>query len=847
MPELADSANSMAVTNAQMEIGCLRPTIIIGVGEFGRRAILDLRCRLLDRFGDLAQVPVYRYLYIDSDPEAVHQALNDTPEIALTNSQVFPLPLQPVANYRRRALEHLNDWLPREKLYSIPRSLQPQGSRALGRLAFHDNYLRFMTRLRREMQIASHPESLAQSVSQTGMMLRDNSPRVIVIASACGGSGGLLSDLGFAVTRQQAQLHLAVEAPTLFMFCGAPADPATPPIEQANVYASLTELNHYCDPSTTFTAQYGPDGQPIADTGTPYCAAYLLTMENRTPAAHRDCIAHLGNYLNHELTTALGNRLHLERSVPYTGATVFRSLGTHSIWFPRGLLLRVAARFVCDRLIAEWQEPNYEPDSPVIESICAGALSDPGLSWDSLAAQIEKAARSTEGTPPEIVNRLLGELGEEANRPEIITNPGPWAQRAIEKVEEWVGTRSVAADDSAVLRRSRFSVLYTDAAHNIAVDWEKTLVDTVSEAMDQPGRRVAAMEEAIRRLLDFCEQAAATQAEVVEQQRTMVRASREQLRSSLEQCHSGPGGISRWLGVGQQRTVRQFLDQLRVFCFARMAEDSLDAVAQFFKKLHSRLEDRLNDMGFCRQRLRHLQQELAEPPDPANSTAGQRLGGSIEDSYTGIFQGSDTVRVVLPAGAATLEDAARHFVAQLTPELMERLDEAIHTLVLSPLGGLKQICQKSGDLARILAGPLIDQTAAFLGDQLPTADVIEAEVSTVEYKGQPLSFHIQKFYQKATPLVSARSGRAQTTFLLHPTTDSGREFLSEAHKVLNEVELVPGASPTDLSFCREQGYLSPSDLEPLLTLCRQAYERVEQTPAESPHARFDLQEWLPLD
>ncbi len=252
-------------------------------------------------------------------------------------------------------------------------------------------------------------------------------------------------------------------------------------------------------------------------------------------------------------------------------------------------------------------------------------------------------------------------------------------------------------------------------------------------------------------------------------------------------------------------------------------------------------------MGFCRQRLRHLQQEMAEPPDPSNSPAAQRLGGTIEDSYTGIFQGSSTVRVVLPEGAGTLEEAAHHFVCQLTPEMMTRLDEAIHTLVLSPLGGLKQICQKSGDLSRILASPMIDQTAAFLGDQLPTADVIQAEVSTAEYKGQPLSFHIQKFYRKAAPLLSARSGRAQITFLLHPNTESGRDFLVEAQKVLHDLELVPGSSPTDLSFCREQGYLSPADLEPLLSLCRQAYRRVAQAAADSPHARFDLQEWLPLD
>ena len=42
------------------------------------------------------------------------------------------------------------EWLPREKLYTMPRSLQTQGSRALGRLAFADNQQRLLARLRRE-------------------------------------------------------------------------------------------------------------------------------------------------------------------------------------------------------------------------------------------------------------------------------------------------------------------------------------------------------------------------------------------------------------------------------------------------------------------------------------------------------------------------------------------------------------------------------------------------------------------------------------------------------------------------------------------------------------------------
>src|SRR5262249_5032877 len=290
-------------TAPNAEVAALRPTIVLGVGDFGRRATLDLRCRLLDRFGDLSQVPIFRFLYIDADPEALHRAQQGEPEVALSSSEVFPLPLQPVTNYRRRALEHLNDWLPREKLHAIPRALHPQGNRALGRLAFHDNYLRFMPRLRREVQVATHPEALAQSGGQTGLMRRDNQRRVVVLASAAGGSAGMLVDLAYAVGRQMEQMHLKGPRPLLFLFCGAPGDPATPGKEQANVYATLTELNHYHAGDTAFSAQYGPDSQPLGDANAPYAATYLLTLENRTPQAQVDCVAHLANYLSQELTT----------------------------------------------------------------------------------------------------------------------------------------------------------------------------------------------------------------------------------------------------------------------------------------------------------------------------------------------------------------------------------------------------------------------------------------------------------------------------------------------------------------------------------------------------------------
>jgi hypothetical protein len=842
------SGQSLCATQAQMEVGILRPTILIGLGSFGRRALLDVRCRMLDRFGDLGQVPLFRFLYVDSDPEAVHKALYEAPEVALSSTEVFPLPLQPVSNYRRRALESINDWLPREKLYAMPRSLQPQGSRALGRLAFHDNYLRFMTRIRRELQIATHPEALAQSVAQTGMTLRDNKPRVVVMASSAGGSGGLLADMAYAVMRQMSQLHLAVTPPTLFLYCGAPTDPATPKPELANVYATLTELHHFSDPTISFVAQYGPDGQKFSDGEAPFEAIYLLALDNRSPEAQRGCVAHLANYLNHELTTPLGMRLETSREARPPAATRYRSFGTHSVWYPRGLLLRSAARQVCERLVQEWQHPEFNGPADEIEAACREALTDPNLNWEALQQQIERAAQSPDGTPPELLGRLLNELADDADRAETQTSPAVWTRHAMEQMDEWVGTQ-VASPEQSMLRRSRFSVLYNQATVSLAEQWEKTLLSHISHLTDRPGRRIAAAEEALRRMIDFCEQAAAAQSEVVEQQHDMVDVAREQIRVALEACRTGAGGLRGLFGGGPQRGVRHFLDELRVFSYARLAEDTLEAGVQFFQKLRGRLEERLNDLGFCRQRLRNLQQALAEPADAAHEHNGQDTTSDSSlpgDSFGTLFQGASTVQVVLPEGATTLEQAAMQCVLQVKPEDYVRLDEAIQTLVLAPLGGLHAICQKNSDLSRLMGGPLVEQTAAVLGDLLPVSDVAEAEISAATRKGQALSMRIKRIYDEAIPMVQPRGARYQTAYLLHPTSSASQRFAADARALIPDLEVVPSASHTDLTICREQGYLSSSDMNSLLASCRAAYEEAGNAPSASPHARFDIAEWLPL-
>src|SRR5207302_11128963 len=111
-----------------------------------------------------------------------------------------------------------------------------------------------------------------------------------------------------------------------------------------------------------------------------------------------------------------------------TSRTQFRSFGAFSVWYPRGLVLRTAARMACDQMIQEWLEPKFGGRPDEVEAACARALSDPGLSWEMLSQQIDRAALSADGTPSEVLERLLDEIAEDGNRPEVEGNPGFWAK-----------------------------------------------------------------------------------------------------------------------------------------------------------------------------------------------------------------------------------------------------------------------------------------------------------------------------------------------------------------------------------------------------------------------------------
>ena len=877
--------SKMGVTVAQPESGALRPTLFIGLGSFGRKALLELRCRFVDRFGDLSKIPLFRFLFVDSDPEAVNMAVRGATEVALTRNEVYHLPLQSVSNYRRRIIDKLTEWIPVEKLYSIPRSLQPQGSRALGRLAFVDNYQRLLGRLRKEIQAITNPEVIYQTVSETGLALRDNEPRIYIVAAGGGGSSGMLVDLGYALRRQLAHMRHHDAEMTLFLQCGAPSDPASPKPEMANTYATLTELNHFSDPDVHFSAEYGSEGQRIIDEGKPFGGIYLLPLAHRSPEAMDDVVSHLGSYIYHEVTTPLGIRLDMLRRDARTNAehysqmyaTPFRSLGTHAVWFPRGLLLRLAARMSCRKLIQSWLATE-ESGAPIdnnaqIKAACEKLAADPNLVFEKVARRIDAASKSAHltdlgGTGSEALAGVLSTLQEQSAQSLAYEDPGSWSRQALNRVRDWVGD---GVDESTLIndwRRTKINRAFHQGAQKVAAEYAKQLTNQLFSVMENPGARVAAAESALDFLQEYYHANIEAQKEMLEQQKTRTTQCWRQLDQALEDCANGGGGFRFFGGRSNRRLLADFMDRLSAFARQRLIEEQILAVEHFFVSLIGQLGDQKRDLGFCRQRLRHLQENLDIPPAASEEDlVATRAGGDLTVSKTpmGSTEGyweairhSSTSRVVLPDNEEDLERSAVKLLHRLSLSDWVEMDKEVHKRVFDPRGGLHQALMNSGDLTRSIAMPLMDETIKLLGEHLPIMDV--AHILGTEFgfvyeddkppqipASQELQRYTQKYLDRAKPLLRRKDAKMEVGFLLIPASQTGKSLGQAIEEIFPDVRQVRVPGQADLMFCRDQGALSPDDLETLFRTCAQAFESLVNAPQSSPHSRFDIMDWMPLD
>jgi len=836
--------DATASLNFEPEAGVLRPAILIGIGSFGRRALQQVRCRLLDRIGQLSQVPCIRFLYIDPDPDAGNKAMNGPPDIALHNEHLFLTPLQPVNNYRRRQLDHLLEWLPREKLYGIPRSLRVEGNRALGRLAFCDHYLRFLTRMKHELQVCTHPEAINQSAGNTGLPVRTKKPSIYMFVSASGGTSGMLMDVGHAVRKALERMNLSDVTVTVFVLTGAPEDQQSTPEELANVFASLTELNHFADPDVTFTAQYGgPEGPLIEGHGLPFTATYLLPMAERSSDAFRDCVTHLAGYVSYDLTTPLGTGLEMLRHTPPGMArTPFRGFGTFGVWYPRGLLLRSAARQVCVDIVRGWGSA-LSSLPPAADQILEAILADTRLTPEPVKQFIvSESATRVDGEPLEKLARWVQDVTAQVDHASK-GDPISWAVGIWDQARDMLGTEPTSESDSG-FRRGRLSKSLDLGLRRAVEAWDNEMTARVKALEELPGPRLGASEIVLERLL----MTAAGATETLDNQLAALDPQRERAKvdaqTAVNACQSG--GFSLF-GGRTTKNLQNVVAKVRRFVDIRVSEDLTRAAGQFYRRLSGRFDELLRNVRSARERLRQLS-ELMEAPIVMGADSGHgrpNVDASDEAAQTTIH-GSNTMRVVLPHGEDHIDRSAAELLEAVPHEALLQLEKMLTKVVIDPRGGLVSISTATTDLVGQLANPLIDQATVFLSGLLPTQDVTAVEISAARGQQDELMRRVQTYVRGAAPLTGGPV-EEERTFVLYPDTEPGREYAEAVKKVVPAAYTVPvRGTGTDLLFCREQAGLRMADLFRLIDPCWDAYHKSAENVLANPHSRFDVTEWLPL-
>jgi eukaryotic-like serine/threonine-protein kinase len=651
--------------------------------------------------------------------------------------------------------------------------------------------------------------------------------------------------VGYAVRRVLARLTSAEAPVTAFVYAAAPTDSITSDAELANIYAAVTELNHYADPDVSFVAHYGgPEGPRVESRGLPFTSSYLLPMPERTPEAFRDCVSHLAGYVAHDLTTPLGAVLERVRAQPVGfDKSPFRSFGTYGVWFPRGLLLRSAAQKICVGLLKGWKADAAPADPEPMKAVVARATADPRLKPEAVRQQIEEeTVRGPDGGPADQIERWLSGLEGQVAAAGRHPDAGAWSRAVWEQARDLIGTRPTGEQDSTV-RRSRMSKLLEEAIKRVAEMWGNEFAEVVRPLEEHPGHRLGSIGTALKKLAAVCTDWAAAADARAHQVAVKAQQAKSDVQSAHDVCQAGSGTFS-FFGGRSGRSMRHFLDQIRAFVRVRLQEDLADATAKFYRALRARIEDRLRELASCRARLDALVQALESPLAhlPVSSDTPVSIS---EEALQQTIHPTNTLNVVLPAGDTHIERSAARIVKSTKAQDLLRLEVALQKLVLEPRGGLTALCALNADMNRTLAAPMVEQATAFLSELLPSTDVTEVEVSTSRIRKVEVSTRIQDYHTRSAPACGA-PGEEQT-FVLVPETESGKEFAGVVRRTVPSAMTLPvNGAATDLMFCREHGNLRPTEVAELMAACQPAYYQSLASPHTAPHARFDVTEWMPL-
>ena len=701
----------------------LRPTLFVGLGGCGGQVLRRLRKRLDDRLPAELRM-LAPMLAFDTDMRDLMGSAHEG-GVELKPDELLAMPLRRSQDYREDSRKIL-EWLSRRWLYNIPRSQQTEGLRPLGRLALVDHAPVATTRLKQAIQKLYEQATALQLA-----------PRVVLVASPAGGTGGgMVNDVAFLCRQLLDELPDGIGLEILAVLVhGTTRNPQQQELAAANTVATLTELAQFHRPGAVFPGDPACGlksrnaGEGALDT------VYLMHAgEELSPAQMDAASERVAEFLMLDSITPAGNALEAARCEE--GDTVglrLRSFGLHEFGFAHDQLLDDSVHRICRAVVQRLSGPQQSPEQKKGPRLLASTTTpvedrpaqDPLIELDQRAATLARTMGLEVEPLMQVVQQFsAADLGGDAEAFFRKLMVGP---PATPQVEKWVA----AACDLFGRQHTDTSIQAQPGELSQALDqrigpWIAQvgtgLREWIEAIVEDPNCRVTGAKRAAKwfqgYLKSLVDRIAEARGKLARETQNMVR-----LLAPVDPK-----------GKGQRRPPAEIANAFLQYCRLRLFELAAQRAGQIAHSLQSHAVAAHDVLVDLQRDLDHL---AAQFPISAAQAA--------------------------PAGASA--SAMRTSVAGQLKAAEEPLSREIEELLIQSLfakqGGLRAVVSTGGETRQQLVGTI--RTAA---RQAALAKVQSLDLASLLMSDQSGENPLAICVSKAEPWLQRCGGRRRLLFVL---------------------------------------------------------------------------------
>jgi serine/threonine protein kinase len=788
----------------------LRPTLFLGVGGTAGRVLRRLRRRLADRFGPSAMIPAMPMLFLDTDARFLYQMTEGDHTTALADRETLSLPLRGAHDYTTDSRNILS-WLSRRWLYNIPRSLQTEGRRPLGRLALVDHAPQVLDKLRSALTAMTSPESIAASKATVGGEFDAKRPRVFIVASLSGGTGGGMAiDLAYGMRRLLADLGCPDDGVCAVLTHSTDRNTSAGELATANAYACLKELQHYREAGY----QPGPGGLPAPETGGDLPNVYFVPLGTELgDSEYNEATEKLAAYLYLSAATPVAAILdHCRKSTSAQAAEVsVRGFATASIGSLQTSLPEVAADFLCQSVLDFWRgahqqrRPRGAPRSlfPTATDLVTGEqhAASLGLDLTMLRAGVGALLDKELGTDAEsIFARLQAKLDPHLSSAERILALGHTMRELVEPPPVGKDGLKIPLPAAHVSIERGLKQLATPLGDKIR-EW-------ILHHVDDPVARVGWAVVCRDWYAAFLKGLDGEATEIVHDTQQNISALEHRLGAVAKQpAKRTMFGMRR----AEQKYSAEIDAMLLLLLRLRLQEFTLRSVIKILRIL-------MASVTAAGDQLKDFQREL---------------GQSAATFDADLFWDDDEA----PPAESILDEVEDSLARQLRsklPELARIVDERIEKQYLAPHGGLRHVCQKADALrVGLLAALKAETRAEILGGLrgIALSEAVLGEGTDDEAK----SSRLMACQALARPM-TLDCGGSQRMLALIPSGEGCQPLVDALRSRLSPQPTITLSEEIDLMLCYEQQELSLPHVAERLIAGRNDYPEI----AARLHTRVDI-------